>query len=1055
MKRCPYCDEEVRDNAVKCKHCGSMLGGTDRDTLDRAVTLGDPDSGPQYDTLDAEATQDREAATLASQYRIVKKIGEGGMGVVYLAEDMEMGSRPVAIKVLPPLLARNIRAVENLRKEAITAICLNRPNIIRLHGFHSDGDIKFLVMEYVDGQTLEEKLVCSERGRMGLEEVLPIAEQIADALDYAHNQKPPVFHRDLKPSNIMIDKSGQVKLLDFGIAREMKDSYTRVTGQETSGTVPYMSPQQINGDAPNPAMDIYSLGVTVYECLSGHTPFYTGDLKHQILNKRPPEIADIPEHVNAALQAALAKNIEDRSVDATALIGMLKEPQAVDGRIDEGLPEAEVPPSASGPRGQFQLAKIVAILAIVVAVVGYVGISALMKKEPRKRVLEEATQERAFRDVVPVKGVAEKAWDDLQNIDQAEGFGQLLDDARAVMANAQSLFAQKSYVDAKSRYEDAIAKCENIKTRDEQRRAVAAQAQREAEKSLSQARTKVQAHPPEYTELDKLSYIIGTQVAFSIKKADIEVDPNSLESGLKDAMTGARLAMSEDEMTRVYSDWQQRMRARQASKGAKEIVERTEGEPETDLSKEGWKVSYIIGTQIAQNMRKQDVEVNLEPLISGFKDALAGRELAMSQTAMRTVYDAWLPRWKQEQAAEKAKMASENLAKGTVFLEANKTKEGVKVLPSGLQYKVIREGTGKIPVATDKVKTHYRGRLIDGTEFDSSYKRGHPAEFSVIDVIKGWVEALQLMKEGAKWEVYIPADLAYGARERPGIPANSTLVFEIELLEIIKPAGAKANTTREPNPGDVRTNSTGMKLVYIPAGSFMMGSSHSAARLAREYSTRADWYAHEHPQHQVRISKGFWMGQTEVTQAQYKSVMNAQPWSGKDYVQQSDSNPAVNVSWNDAAAFCRKLSQQESITYRLPTEAEWEYACRAGTTTRFSFGDSDSYLGDHDWFSSNAHKAGQEYAHSVGQKKPNPWGLYDMHGNVREWCSDWYDEDYYSNSPSVDPKGPSSGSYHVFRGVSWNTLRWGCRSAARGWPDPDKITTHMPRTGFRVVVLDF
>jgi FKBP-type peptidyl-prolyl cis-trans isomerase len=143
---------------------------------------------------------------------------------------------------------------------------------------------------------------------------------------------------------------------------------------------------------------------------------------------------------------------------------------------------------------------------------------------------------------------------------------------------------------------------------------------------------------------------------------------------------------------------------------------------------------------------------------------------------------------KTKQAAKQAKEASEGLAKGNAYLAANRTKEGVIVLPSGLQYKVITEGTGNTPVATDKVKTHYRGTLIDGTEFDSSYKRGTPAEFPVTGVIKGWVEALQLMKEGGKWELYIPANLAYGSRARPTIPANSALVFEIELIEIVKPA---------------------------------------------------------------------------------------------------------------------------------------------------------------------------------------------------------------------------------------------------------------------------
>jgi len=200
------------------------------------------------------------------------------------------------------------------------------------------------------------------------------------------------------------------------------------------------------------------------------------------------------------------------------------------------------------------------------------------------------------------------------------------------------------------------------------------------------------------------------------------------------------------------------------------------------------KVSYIIGTQIAGTFKTQDIEVNLDSLLLGLKDALEGKQLALSQSEMKVVYTRFQQQMKAKQAAKQAKEAAENLAAGTAFLEANKAKEGVKVLPSGLQYKVITEGTGNTPTADDKVKTHYRGTLIDGTEFDSSYKRNKPAEFPVKGVIKGWTEALQLMKEGGKWELYIPANLAYGERGRPGIPANSTLIFEIELLEIVKAA---------------------------------------------------------------------------------------------------------------------------------------------------------------------------------------------------------------------------------------------------------------------------
>jgi len=222
-----------------------------------------------------------------------------------------------------------------------------------------------------------------------------------------------------------------------------------------------------------------------------------------------------------------------------------------------------------------------------------------------------------------------------------------------------------------------------------------------------------------------------------------------------------------------------------AQKGSKEEVDisHSAGEAATDkavsLKTELDKVSYVIGTQIAQNFKKQDIEINIESLMWGLKDAMAGRKLALSQDERQQVMTSF-------QQRIIAKQAAKNLAEGMAFLEQNKAKEGVQVLPSGLQYKVIKEGTGKIPAVDDKVKTHYRGTLINGTEFDSSYKRNKPAEFPVKGVIKGWTEALQLMKEGSKWQLYIPPNLAYGERGRPSIPPNSTLIFEVELLEVVK-----------------------------------------------------------------------------------------------------------------------------------------------------------------------------------------------------------------------------------------------------------------------------
>ncbi|MBW8040698.1 MAG: FKBP-type peptidyl-prolyl cis-trans isomerase [Planctomycetes bacterium] len=198
------------------------------------------------------------------------------------------------------------------------------------------------------------------------------------------------------------------------------------------------------------------------------------------------------------------------------------------------------------------------------------------------------------------------------------------------------------------------------------------------------------------------------------------------------------------------------------------------------------KVSYAIGVQLGQNFKSQRLDVKLDLLTQGLKDSMADQQLALTQEEIVQVMTDLSQRMKTQQQERQKLNAAKNLATGKAFLEANKKRESIKVLPSGLQYKVIKEGTGKIPTAADKVKTNYRGTLIDGTEFDSSYKRGKPAEFGVTRVIKGWTEALLLMKEGAKWELYIPANLAYGERGNRTIPGNSALIFEIELLEILK-----------------------------------------------------------------------------------------------------------------------------------------------------------------------------------------------------------------------------------------------------------------------------
>ena len=197
------------------------------------------------------------------------------------------------------------------------------------------------------------------------------------------------------------------------------------------------------------------------------------------------------------------------------------------------------------------------------------------------------------------------------------------------------------------------------------------------------------------------------------------------------------------------------------------------------------KASYAIGIDIAKSFKKQGIDLDSKSVINGIKDGLSGKETAISQSEMATALSEFKQQLITQQQQTQNKQSSENQKAGAAFLAANKTKEGVITLDSGLQYKVITSGTGASPKATDKVTTHYRGNLIDGTEFDSSYSRNAPSSFPVNGVISGWTEALQLMHVGDKWQLFIPANLAYGKRAvGDKITANSTLIFEIELLKI-------------------------------------------------------------------------------------------------------------------------------------------------------------------------------------------------------------------------------------------------------------------------------
>jgi formylglycine-generating enzyme required for sulfatase activity len=241
---------------------------------------------------------------------------------------------------------------------------------------------------------------------------------------------------------------------------------------------------------------------------------------------------------------------------------------------------------------------------------------------------------------------------------------------------------------------------------------------------------------------------------------------------------------------------------------------------------------------------------------------------------------------------------------------------------------------------------------------------------------------------------------------------RSFVAWSTVILATVVTAGSRA----EVPPKELTVDLGGgvkMEFVLIPAGSFMMGDDKGGP--------------HQKPVHKVTITKPFYLGKYEVTQEQWQAVMGNNPSHFK-----GPKNPVEVVSWNDCQEFLAKLNEKlraGGAKFSLPTEAQWEYACRAGTTTRYSFGDDMDQLKDYAWFGKEA----EGTTHPVGQKKPNAWGLYDMHGNVAEWCADWWDEWYYfRNPPANDPTGPNSGESRVLRGCAWpfvspDDFRCACR----------------------------
>ncbi len=379
MKNCPFCDEEIKDNAVKCKHCGSMLNApmveAQSANADHKGSISSSVPDPFDDGARGTTTFIGPGYKIEDRYEILFKLGEGGMGQVFLTQDTQLDNEPRAIKILPDQVRNDFKAVNRLKDEAKITMSLSHPNIVKLYNYGNDGKVHYLIMEYVNGIDL--LTYTALKGKIAEKEVRRIGIEVAKALQIAHeyrhhNNDKGIIHRDIKPANILLESrdldikaikskgtnlqqkdiqdltGATVKLTDFGIARQVRESMSRYSRGDTSGTLLYMSPEQYENRGVDHRSDLYSLGVTLYELLSGDPPFTGESISYQIMSRKPDPIEGISDEFNTIILKLLEKDKEKRYRVAGELISRLS------GKADKAMGTIETEERKKKPEEEYK-----------------------------------------------------------------------------------------------------------------------------------------------------------------------------------------------------------------------------------------------------------------------------------------------------------------------------------------------------------------------------------------------------------------------------------------------------------------------------------------------------------------------------------------------------------------------------------------------------------------------------------------------------------------------------------------------------------------------------
>jgi predicted Zn finger-like uncharacterized protein len=1035
--KCPSCQSSYRvapdriGSSATCQSCGQRftLSMAADETLGGFQAVGVPASAgsslirPAAGIHAGASTPDQPRVRIG-RYEIRELLGAGAFGTVYRAHDPDL-DRDVALKVPQAGALDAPGARERFLREAKAAARLHHPNIVPIHDVGQDGGGVFIVAAFIEGQTLAAALASAQVDRArGVE----IAAKLADALHAAH--QAGIVHRDVKPANVMLDRRGEPQLMDFGLAQLATASAQLTQQGALMGTPCYMSPEQALGEQSRigPASDQYSLGVLLYELLCGRLPFEGPPLAvlYQVREKAPDPPRSIDPSIPAALEAiclrAMAKRPEERFADCGQLAEALR--QAGDASRPAGRapiamgrrePSLSAPPATTIARNpavkptvaerwkRLDIKRRVAIGTGLLGCLLLLGVIIIVKTRDGE-VRVETNDPNA--EVTVAKG---------HITIKAPGIGN--DESSSGDAGAPSSNPRPSPAASTEPPTPAIAPFD-----------------------AEQAKQHQQAWADHLKRPLELENSIGMQFIL-IPPGEFQMGaPADDPQALPDEIPQHQVRISQPMYLGVHEVTQ-------------EVYEKVTGTNPNFFGKR-------------ENLGS-DIDTKQWPVEQvGWNEAV---DFCQRLTALPAERDAGRTyRLPTEAEWEYACRAGTT----TTFTYGNAL--GSSQANFNGAYQVPRSSTGpwlRRPEIVGKYPPNAFGlhdMLGNVWEWCGDSKRTYDAQPQTdprgpdngprLNRGGGWISSAGECRSSHRR----PDNLRPEDRHRS---TGLRVVCEVATLTA---SGVRATTESEvppvattqtspprtdsfagATPGQQRDdNGLKMKLCWCPPGEFIMGST-------RLYS---DTVNNEKPAVRVTLTHGFWLGQNEVTQDQWRQVMGTTPWSGQDSVREGTDFPASYIDGNMSVQFCKQLTETERQAgrlpgdwrYALPTEAQWEYACRAGTDTLYHFGDAAASLGEYAWYEDNTVRNQESFAHQVGRKRPNAWGLHDMAGNVFEWCADWYADQTYARHPdgnAIDPLGAPLGTKRTIRGGAWQFNTGLCRAARRMGVEP---TSAGPNSGFRV-----